>query len=974
MSILSLLLLQSAVILLIHPFTKASSNLQFGIRTSNVVYAGANAPVQLTLSWQDFSYGCSIQPYESDTLYTCLALSTSTSKSLLSTSAFSLHLAYSGDDMAIASLIVTDLDEGVSYEVTEFCLSSYLVAPQTAFVDFSMAALCSTWTNRQKFSDFLLGSTSTNLIEIVVDFRANVLNYPGQSLEGKLKPAPVTSVYFETENYGSTVATVHFALYFDTYIYYGSVQPSTYSSAHIGYTVDASTFSTSLDCNVGESVFKLYVDCASTDQVVFDDIRIFSGGYYYNIGIFYGSPNSAYLYIDTDQYGAYKYITLPSNFLLSPNGDFALTVVDGEFLQESTLTCSEEENAECGQVKQISWNELIQLGAAYENIPDLEYDLHAVQQDNEYGNILLTVNVYLSYLGYSSLDGEQYDLGTTYVVSFNAFDSITDQIDQPGNCDNRDIVDFQRTTWPHYWDYSEEWHASGALGSSDYLAYPPSEYWDLSLDYTNAYCINRVQYNAVFRLDELIECKTFGNDYVIDITTGDNWINVSGTLYVSIVSPFSMSVEAYQYYQYQLLAAPFVVTLQKSMYFVDDRDVFLFSSTIFAVYESAGNLFILLLTESAEYIELQELVLITSPNNNADIGQFEVVYDYNHTALGNECISNDNYICSQVWKLKVSNIPCPYELGGTYGFQWSADCGEPDTYSELCDSYIEQNGDIVTLTADLSFVNNICEPEIWAISFEAAVQYYTDVRYADLQDETYAYSVGIDRVFVEVTMSIPQSTYAIFSTLVQNVWLCTAADDVQLAVDADHVEGSGCFDPRVTGLSPYHIIMNINQSFSASARHESTDDPTVARFSFLVPADIDGELLYIEIQTMLYLESGANAQRRLLLSITDNAAVSSQFTHSMNDIFITDTRVDEKTPDEQLNMYVLAYSIGTTALVAVALALLCIYLIRKNRAHSAIDISPNAAPAPAAVEMDQMAMDKHLNQPAEENGGETYVE
>ena len=41
---------------------------------------------------------------------------------------------------------------------------------------------------------------------------------------------------------------------------------------------------------------------------------------------------------------------------------------------------------------------------------------------------------------------------------------------------------------------------------------------------------------------------------------------------------------------------------------------------------------------------------------------------------------------------------------------------------------------------------------------------------------------------------------------VYNVWLCASSLDVELDLDNDDIENTGCFDPRVDGLSPYHII------------------------------------------------------------------------------------------------------------------------------------------------------------------------
>merc|ERR1740131_740670 len=107
-------------------------------------------------------------------------------------------------------------------------------------------------------------------------------------------------------------------------------------------------------------------------------------------------------------------------------------------------------------------------------------------------DILMSVDLYLSYLGSSKRNAESGDLGTTYFISFHAFDSTQDQITSPRNCDNRDASAFVGKTWAECWNHQESnWFADAdSLGSSQYLAYPPSEHWSLSADERDADCVN----------------------------------------------------------------------------------------------------------------------------------------------------------------------------------------------------------------------------------------------------------------------------------------------------------------------------------------------------------------------------------------------------------------------------------------------------------------------------------------------------
>ena len=140
--------------------------------------------------------------------------------------------------------------------------------------------------------------------------------------------------------------------------------------------------------------------------------------------------------------------------------------------------------------------------------------------------------------------------------------------------------------------------------------------------------------------------------------------------------------------------------------------------------------------------------IITTPNNNDIIDSFEVVYDNNDTLLDNPCISDVNYICSQIWKVKANNVNCPYSFDGNYSFQWNAVCSNSpiDIDSVSCQQYLDQNGEIVTLSADLSFSDTICDAEIWEINFDGGITFYTNGNYNVIQETDYEYIIGIDRI------------------------------------------------------------------------------------------------------------------------------------------------------------------------------------------------------------------------------------
>eukprot|EP01084_Bolivina_argentea_P033983 62863_1 len=416
--------------------------------------------------------------------------------------------------------------------------------------------------------------------------------------------------------------------------------------------------------------------------------------------------------------------------------------------------------------------------------------------------------------------------------------------------------------------------------------------------------------------------STYDNNLLIDTVTNDKWINITGDLYVSVLTPFSMDLETFKYYQYQLLSAPFTINIPKSIYFLDTFNVFLFSATVIAVYKETEHDFnIIILTESAEYIQLANLILITSPNNNQNINLF------NNIQIDNDCISDKNYICSQIWKIKATNVECPYTFDGTYGFQWHAVCSN-DT---LCQQYLQQNGNIVTLTTNLSFTDNICDPEIWSINFNGMINYYDDNNYITEKEDGFEYIIGIDRVYVELVVDVPiETNYSIFDVEAYNIWLCTTTLETQLYSDPNDIENTGCFDPRVTGL--YHIIKDKNELFTADAQHEISDRTNVARFSFIIPSNVNNDKIYIEIQAKLSLMDNNNRTQtitpRLLLSSKDTA---SQISHFIDYIFVKSENRNNQTTQIDNKSYFIVVVIILTIIIIILCLIVMYCMVKKNK-------------------------------------------
>jgi len=530
----------------------------------------------------------------------------------------------------------------------------------------------------------------------------------------------------------------------------------------------------------------------------------------------------------------------------------------------------------CGAQRHLIWADLLLQGADYEALPEVSYELDVDQLTDT-----LSVDLFLPYLGSSQRDEDSAaNLGTTYFISFRAFSS-DDTIANPGNCDNRDAAAFVNKSWAESWRFDEAGATIDSLGSAQFLAYGPSNFWSVSPDGRYPDCVERVHYAAEFPLPDLLGCVDAAGAPSIEVVTNDAWMNVSGSLFVSVLSPLTMSFESSSYLQYQLLSAPFSMAISKSVYLLDAIDTFVFSASPLAVYrEAEGHYVMLLLTESAEFVALEGLSVL-DPAMQSSVAAEEA-----------ECIAEQNYICSQVWVVDITNVACPFSLDGDYAFQFTAVCDDDGSAAE-CEQFVQDNGDSVTLSTQLSFADTMCNPEVWTLQYDGAVSFYADDSFDELADADAAYRSLTDRVFVELRVDIPNSNanFSLYDVELYNVWLCTSPSE--LTLDADAVDSTGCFDSRVDGLSPYHIIKNYDATLSSGAAHEEMNALNTARFSFVVPAGVAEGAVYIEMQALLTLRSAGEqgpGRRRLLTEEQE----SSQLQLFMGSITVSDDGVEEE--------------------------------------------------------------------------------
>eukprot|EP01083_Nonionella_stella_P008109 23426_1 len=224
---------------------------------------------------------------------------------------------------------------------------------------------------------------------------------------------------------------------------------------------------------------------------------------------------------------------------------------------------------------------------------------------------------------------------------------------------------------------------------------------------------------------------------------------------------------------------------------------------------------LIVLTESQNYLSLTRsegsLYKFTSTSDatiTITTGEFDAPVTNQESG---ECLSSKAFICSQLWEIKAEDIDCHtsgIDFTGDYTLAFDTSCrdvidGEENSeYTTYCSEWLESHPDVasgVKLTTHLTWRDNVCDPLLFRIQFEAAMQFFTDAAYSQAYDETHLYQVGEDTIYVEVDTTFHDDLYSVFDTSLLNVWICTFDPlyDV-IEPDADTASG-GCFDSERDG-------------------------------------------------------------------------------------------------------------------------------------------------------------------------------
>ena len=270
------------------------------------------------------------------------------------------------------------------------------------------------------------------------------------------------------------------------------------------------------------------------------------------------------------------------------------------------------------------------------------------------------------------------------------------------------------------------------------------------------------------------------------------------------------------------------------------------------------------------------------------------------------------FICSQLWILSADDVKCP-DFSGQYGIQFTPACNDDtDTdsinqqNSESCSIWIEKYDKIIDLSTELTWIDEICDAQIWTVHFGGIMTFYDSSDFsADPVDTSHLYQVGEDRIFVQIEVEVPSGEYDVFEAKLINVWLCTTSPSTgEPELDINTGTG-GCLGDSVDDDGPYYIIENYDEVMLYNASHHDEDDPdkppNVVRFSFVTPVSIVRDTLYIHAQLTLSL---VDATRRRLAEASGNIVeTTDQIKHYVGEVSIDTTGAKPYQHIEEIEEY-----------------------------------------------------------------------
>ena len=149
------------------------------------------------------------------------------------------------------------------------------------------------------------------------------------------------------------------------------------------------------------------------------------------------------------------------------------------------------------------------------------------------------------------------------------------------------------------------------------------------------------------------------------------------------------------------------------------------------------------------------------------------------------------------------------DLGGNYQFGFSPQCRILDDGSSdpACDTFMDSlDGGDVVLEVDSYFVDD-CSTNLFEAEFEGDLAFYSDAAFTvEVDGESDPFVIGQDTIYGKVSVDIPDDVdFEIVGVSIENVYVCTAEDDLSSTLDSDSGIG-GCFSSLIDADGPYIVV------------------------------------------------------------------------------------------------------------------------------------------------------------------------
>jgi len=437
---------------------------------------------------------------------------------------------------------------------------------------------------------------------------------------------------------------------------------------------------------------------------------------------------------------------------------------------------------------------------------------------------------------------------------------------------------------------------------------------------------NAVVYERTMSWTDLTSCQDAAGNALISVTETAATVLLEGTLFVELVSPYSMSSSGY-FRTFPVLQQDFGIALSRQVDVLATTGVQLFISSVMAYgRDDDGNYLLTVLTQSADYVMLQmdDVNAIGTPDG-LSVSVIETV--------NADCLMASSFTCGQIF---TATIPaqCPddatatdtVDLSGKYQFSFTPQCRANHEPAEACNVFMTTLDDTagkVVLDVSSSF-QDACDLRLFEVTFGGALTFYSDAALSVVADGSVPFVIGQDTIYGKVTVGIPSdeegARYQFVGVSIENVYVCTAADDVDLSVDADAGTG-GCLSSLIDADGPYKVIgVGADEQYQGTTIVSSANNE--AAFSFLT-FDTPRESIAVHAQLLLTLvdESGSRRRVRRRMLLQEEAAEGNAFQSYIGSAAVQNAE-SASDPEYIDGAAAAAFSVGATSAMLV-MSIIC---------------------------------------------------